>query len=79
MLILVWFESLINFSGTWAIIKDLYKRLDFSSSEISPHLYDFSGFVPDVADTQTLVLWFPELKNTNSAHLSLFADFETLL
>jgi hypothetical protein len=78
MLILVLFESLTNFSCTWDIIKDLYKRLDFSSSELSPRLFDISGFVPRVVDTQSLVLLYPELKKTNPTHVALFADFLAL-
>jgi hypothetical protein len=41
-------------------------------------MYEISGFVPCVADTQTLVLWYPELKNTDSVHVGLFANFEAL-
>jgi hypothetical protein len=78
MLFLFLFENFINFSCTWVINEEFYKRLVFSSSDLSPRLYDVSGFVSYVADTQTLVLWYPERKSTNSAQVGFFADFEIL-
>jgi hypothetical protein len=78
MLVLFLLESLINFSCTLSIVKELYKRLVFSSSELSSRLYGISGFLPYVADTQTLDFLYLELKNTKSAHVGLFADFESL-